>query len=44
MMPVTYFSFVHITGFGYNMTLQVTFPMLITENIFNLVGFVQDEW
>lgn len=38
-MPVMDFYFVPIIGFGYNMTLQVTFSMLITENVFNLVCF-----
>jgi len=38
-MPVTDFSFVHIIGFGYIMTLQVTFPILIPEDIFNLYFF-----
>jgi len=39
-MPVTDFSCVHIIGFGYNMTHQVTFPILISENILNLECFV----
>jgi hypothetical protein len=34
------FSFVHIIGFGYNMTPQVTFPILVPENIFHLECFV----
>jgi hypothetical protein len=39
-MPFTDFSCVYIVGFSYNMTLEVTLPMLIPENVFNIECFV----